>query len=111
MVCKREGPARGDGEGFASNRVAVFQIVLTAAHLSDVAPGRNDVNVRYERIIHPLTNLMTERVDILNGHVEDSRVTIGCDRVSLCPGIVRAEVTKDAAAARSPERVVVQEKG
>src|SRR5713101_6918132 len=112
MIGKREQAASGYREGFAGDCVADFQDVGAAAYLSYMPPRVNDVYVGDEGIVHPFADLMAECVNILNGHAENSRIAVGAERVGLRPGIVRAVVAEDAAAAaRGQECVVVEEYG
>src|SRR5258708_28295337 len=97
------------GKRISGDRVPIFQIALAAADLSDMAPRRNDVLARDERIVHPFANFVAESVNILNRNTEDSGIAIGRHRVGLRTGVVRAVIAQDAAAARGQERVVVEE--
>src|SRR5258706_10549169 len=111
MICEWEGPTHRNRKIVAGNRIAVFQVVLAPADLTNVAPRRNDVHARNERIVHPFAYFMTEGVNVTNPRLaEDSRVAVRRNCVGLRSGVIRAVIAENAAlTTRGPERVVRQE--
>src|SRR5258707_639744 len=58
----RESSKGHAGEISAAQWVSHFEIILTAAHLTDVTPiGRW---IGPQRVVHPFANFMTQRLDI-----------------------------------------------
>src|SRR5258706_2598997 len=111
MVGEREATAHSDREVAARNRVAHFKVVLAPADLTNVAPRRNNVRARNERIVHPFAYFMAEGVNVTNTRpAEDSSVAVRRNCVGLRSGVIRAVIAENAAlTTRGPERVVRQE--
>src|SRR5205085_11121165 len=86
--------------------IANFQVALTTRYLPDVSPRRG--GIVDQRIIHPLSQFMTQGMNVLDRNAENPRVTVRRDRIGLIAQS-RAVIAENAApSATGPENVVVE---